>query len=123
MFDTQKVMIKLFPFQMGPFQLYIEVVDDDGLLGSEPIDEVRVQVPGTKGASLSQTFIGTSEIVSLVLSYSLTCTQNYYGSNCSTYCVPSNNMSHYNCDLSNGNKICLPGYQNPETDCTEGDTH
>ena len=106
---------------MGPFQLYVEVVDDNAI-GSEPIDEVKVQVPGAKGEVTSQTFTGTSGIVSLVLSYSLTCTQNYYGSDCSTYCVPSDNSDgHYNCNPSNGTKICLPGYQNPENDCTEGD--
>ena len=114
-------MITSFLLQMGPFQLYVEVVDNDPF-DIDLIDEVKVLVPGTKGEVTSQTFIGTFGIVSLVLSYSLTCTQNYYGSNCTTYCVPSdNNMGHYNCDPSNGNKICLPGYQNPESDCTEGD--
>ena len=38
---------------MGPFQLYVEVVDDDGVFGNELIDEVKVQVPGTKGAAVS----------------------------------------------------------------------
>ena len=107
---------------MSPFQLYLEVIDDDDLLGSELIEEVKMQVPGTKGAVTSQTLTGTSGTVSLVLSYSLTCTQNYYGSNCSTYCVPSDNsMGHYTCDPSNGNKLCFPEYQNPENNCTEGD--
>ena len=76
---------------MGPFQLYVKIIDDDSTSSSDLIDEVKVQVPATKGAMTSQTFTGTSGIVSLVLSYSLTCTQNYYGSNCSTYCVPSDN--------------------------------
>ena len=110
---------------MSAFQLYVEVNDQDSPFGSEfeLIDEVKVQLPGTPGAVPSQTVTGTYGIVSLTLSYSLTCTQNYYGPNCSTYCVPSDNsMGHYNCNTSTGSKICLPGYQKPETDCTEGDT-
>ena len=108
---------------MDAFQLYVEVRDDDSpFFGSELIDEIKVQVPGTIGKVSSQESVGTYGVVLLVLSYSVTCTQNYYGPDCSTYCVPSDNsMGHYNCDPSNGSKICLQGYQNPENDCTEGD--
>ena len=60
--------------------------------------------------------------VQLIISYEVRCQQNYYSTDCSTYCVPSDNsMGHYNCDPSNGNKICLPGYQNPVTNCIEGE--
>ena len=101
----------------------MKVIDDDGGLGTDLIDEIYLQIPPTLNlVETSQTVTGSFERAVLIMGYSLTCTQNYYGPDCSTYCVPSDNsMGHYECDTSSGNKICLPGYQNPENDCTEGD--
>lgn len=40
------------------------------------------------------------------------CQNNYYGTNCNTYCVPRNSDSagHYTCNQRTGEKICNPGY-------------
>ena len=75
---------------------------------------------GSSASSIMLT--GEKGKVELIISYEVRCQQNYYSTDCSTYCVPSDNsMGHYNCDPSNGNKICLPGYQNPVTNCIEGE--
>ena len=47
------------------------------------------------------------------------CVPNYHGSNCDAFCEARNNsMGHYSCD-GDGNRVCLAGYQNPSTFCTE----
>ena len=48
------------------------------------------------------------------------CATNYYQSDCSVYCIPTNDTTgHYTCD-TNGNKICLPGYTNASNNCLDG---
>ncbi len=53
----------------------------------------------------------------LQLSYQVICLRDldYYGPECSVYCVPRNDsIGHYTCDESDGMKICLPDYYGPE---------
>ena len=55
----------------------------------------------------------------LRLSYQISCFPNFYGENCSTYCLPKDDESgHYTCNQQ-GSIECLSGYQNPLTNCTE----
>lgn len=57
--------------------------------------------------------------------YRMVCSAHYYGKDCDTLCRPRDDQfGHYTCD-SNGNKICLDGWQkdpnNEEGDyCTKG---
>ena len=57
--------------------------------------------------------------------YRMLCSDHYYGKDCDTLCRPRDDQfGHYTCD-SNGNKICLDGWQkdpnNSEGDyCTKG---
>ena len=45
------------------------------------------------------------------------CNTNYYGSNCATYCAPTDNsQGHYTC-ASNGNKVCNSGWTNVNNNC------
>ena len=48
------------------------------------------------------------------------CKENYTGSDCGIMVCETQDDStgHFNCDI-NGNKVCLPGYQNPETNCVD----
>ena len=52
----------------------------------------------------------------------VTCAQDYFPQNiCNVFCQPQDDATgHFTCD-SNGNKVCLPGYTDPGTDCTECD--
>ena len=60
-------------------------------------------------------FGGTSERGILTLSFRLRCTQNYFGSDCNTYCVPT---ERFTCDPTNGNIVCREGYQDKATNCS-----
>ena len=45
------------------------------------------------------------------------CREGYFGPDCG--CSPRNDSTgHFTC-AANGTIVCLPGYQNPETNCTE----
>ena len=55
---------------------------------------------------------------SLRLAFRLTCGPYYYGPNC-TLCRETNDSSgHFFCNKTVG-RVCLEGYQNPETNCVE----
>ena len=55
--------------------------------------------------------------VVLTARFKVNCNANYYGSDCTTYCVATDNSNgHYTCD-ANGGKQCKAGYQNPSTNC------
>ena len=55
----------------------------------------------------------------LDLSFRLTCMGNFYGPDCSAFCVDTNDTrGHYTCSNS-GERVCLEGYQNSTTNCTE----
>ena len=54
----------------------------------------------------------------ITFSSSIYCNSNFYGSECTTYCVSTNNnQGHYTCDSTTGQKICLQGWDNPGNDC------
>ena len=59
-------------------------------------------------------------------SYRIRCALNFFGPDCSRFCVPMDNSTgHFNCTL-NGEKVCLPGYANISrstgscTECVSG---
>ena len=55
----------------------------------------------------------------LYLTIELSCEEHFYGPECVRLCEPRNDESgHYTCDNS-GNLICLEGYQNEASNCTE----
>ena len=53
-----------------------------------------------------------------VLSFRVTCTENFFGSDCATFCVERDNeLGHFTCD-SEGNIVCREGYTGEN--CTIG---
>ena len=57
---------------------------------------------------------------SIELRFRLSCDRNYYGSTCGNFCLRTNDDSgHYVCD-NDGNKICMDGYSDPQSNCTKG---
>ena len=92
-------------------------MDDDDL-----IDEVIFAVSSTLKRVASTTVAGEHGRVSLTLSYTLQCESNYYGSNCTKYCIPQDdNNGHYTCDNKTGEIVCRDGWQNPDSNCVEGE--
>ena len=51
----------------------------------------------------------------LIRGIRVVCREGYFGPDCG---CRDNSTGHFTCD-ANGTKVCLPGYQNPETNCTE----
>lgn len=47
------------------------------------------------------------------------CEDNYYGKKCDKYCYGQDHDStgHFTCDVNTGEKICLPGWEQPATNC------
>ena len=55
----------------------------------------------------------------LRLNFELECEDNFHGSDCGTFCVSRDDtFGHFTCD-SNGGIVCLSGFTNPSTNCTE----
>ena len=73
--------------------------------------------PQISGTFSSNTTVneGGSNVISLSYATRIECATNYYQSDCSVYCIPTNdNTGHYTCD-TNGSKICLPGFTNADS--------
>ena len=63
---------------------------------------------------------GTYNIATIAIAYLSYCSINYYGNDCSVYCLESNsdNTGYYTCD-NNGGKVCKEGYTNINNDCKD----
>lgn len=66
-------------------------------------------------------FTGDHSKVRLSMSFRLQCEKDYYGDNCTVLCVAQddNVTGHYLCN-SDGSVQCLPGFENPENHCKDG---
>ena len=105
----------------GSLQLYFEVIEDDPIdddfIGDMFIDSVL---------SISTDFVGPMSFSSengyftVDLSFRVFCQVDYYGPNCTVLCQGRDDtMGHYHCNETTGDIICLSGYQNTTTNCTE----
>ena len=100
----------------------IEVLDDNGV--SSTVNPTRIlnsqanlQSPRVSDTFSSDTTVneGGSNVISLSYATRIECAINYYQSNCSVHCIPTNdNTGHYTCD-TNGSKICLRGFTNADS--------
>ena len=65
---------------------------------------------------------GNYNMATFSIKIKVVCLEKYYGSDCSIlrFCEPQDDdtIGHYTCD-SNNNLVCLNGYQNTESNCTE----
>ena len=100
------------------------IIDNDGISQSRPydkIDDIILEIAlNVSGRSFSRTtFAGRSGYASMDMSFHVSCAENFYGSDCGILCVERDDaLGHYNCS-SEGEIICLDGYQNQLTNCTE----
>lgn len=94
-------------------QLLIQPRDKDGT-AYQVIDWFFIEITSIMLGNGSQylNVTGDLEITSLILSYNLHCTDNYFGDNCATFCVAQDNaFGHFTCNEETGARICLPGYE------------
>ena len=110
----------------GGFQLLYTIYQD---VGDKPlIDEgitnftLNVVDRATGGFTMLTTDEGTYNNATITLNLRAVCKENYYDSDCSIlrFCEPQDDdtLGHYTCD-SNGTLVCLTGYQNIASNCTE----
>ena len=66
-----------------------------------------------------ETYLGENRRGTIVVSFQVVCTENFYGPDCGTLCVPQDSSrGHYTCN-SQGNRVCFDGYQDPTSNCTQ----
>ncbi len=105
----------------GTVKLYIEVEDYDPLNSNDHVDDVYVTISLVPNSTFTprQRYTGIYRNSRIELSFRLQCSSDLYGSNCTTYCVARNDSAgHYSCG-SNGEKICLHGWSEPSSNCTD----
>ena len=107
----------------GGLQLLIRVEHNgDNLLDdNQLIDRVIIELFLSVDDS-PLTFSGTGEqgtVSALVSQVSVACEGAFFGADCNTFCIKRDDSTgHFRCG-EDGSIVCLSGYQNPETNCTE----
>ena len=109
------------------FQLFYRIYQDV-ILDKPLIDEgvtnftLSVVDRATGGFTELTTDEGNYNMATFSITIKVVCLENYYGSDYSilSFCEPQDDdtIGHYTCD-SNNNLVCLNGYQNTESNCTE----
>ena len=100
------------------FQLFVNVIDID--LGSA--DDLIANIFIDRMLDPSDTFTstesyGTGSGGSIRLQFKVECNDDYYGLDCGTFCMDTDDSSgHFTCG-SNGERICLTGWSGPTTNC------
>ena len=103
-------------------EIAFTVYDLDGTVtigsSSSVVDNIIIPLDVSSSATFSETRTYSGNLSRLQLAFRLTCGPDSYGPHC-TYCVDTNDTTgHFTCDPVSG-KVCLEGYQNPQTNCTE----
>ena len=100
----------------GSFQLYVRVVDEDSGNSDDHVDDIYIDISLSVSSSFTtQTdFYGDHGNSRIRLAFRVRCNANYYGSDCATYCVNTDDSTgHYTCGPS-GTKNCLSGWTGTE---------
>ncbi|XP_032232843.2 protein draper [Nematostella vectensis] len=117
--NLQNPMIATRPSWKGTLQVRVVVRDYDYMTTADLVDRFslsRQLVP--EAGMLPQVWTETQltgKSSSMVIRYSVQCTRDYYGPNCTTHCIPRDGTSgHYTCDLKTGGRVCRPGWHGPQ---------
>ena len=103
--------------------MYIRVVDVDSANADDHVDDIYVDVSLSVSSSFTTEtdFYGDHGNSRIRLSFRVRCGTNYYGSDCATYCVNTDDSTgHYTCS-SSGTKICLSGWTGSDCNTRECD--
>ena len=104
----------------GAVQLYITVTDENTILPDILVDRFFIDVKASvsSGITMPTFYNGDERISEIQLSFQVTCTENFFGSDCATFCVERDDeLGHFTCDKE-GNIVCREGYGNPSINCT-----
>ena len=108
--------MSIFFCTQGSFQLYVRVVDEDTGNSDDHVDDIYIDISLSVSSSFTtQTdFYGDHGNSRIRLAFRVRCNANYYGSDCATYCVNTDDSTgHYTCSPS-GAKNCLSGWTGTE---------
>ena len=105
------------------FQLYIKARDSDpGLSGDDDLDDIFINRALELNSSFTEMeeYTGILNRVTFRAQFRVVCQQDYYGANCSTFCMGQNDNvnGHYTCN-SDGSIQCLEGFENPNNNCRD----
>lgn len=112
------IMLQDLYYLQGGFQIVISVENRDG---DSQIEQFRIIPTITRNHTFTepQTINGEFGSAMIVLSFRLTCTDNFYGDNCEVFCLGRDDDSgHYFCNPITGAIECLPGFRDPSRGCT-----
>ena len=114
----------LSSYSQGRIQLLVDAVDrinnnqapneTEGIVDRFLINLDQLQL----GTDLTEqkTYTGIYNISQLAMSFQVNCSENYYGSDCTTFCEAVEGV--YNCD-GNGSIVCVEENRDPSTRCTQ----
>ena len=112
----------LSPYSQGRIQILVDAVDrinnnqapneTEGIIDRFLINLDQLQL----GADLTEqkNYTGIYNISQLAVSFQVECSENYYGSDCTTFCEAVEGV--YNCD-GNGSIVCVEENRNSSTMC------
>ena len=118
----------LLIYMQVTFQLYIKARDSDGGLivdlinGDDDLDDIFVDQTLEVSSNFTELEAYTGELnrVTVQMRFRVMCQQDYYGADCSTFCVAQNDNvnGRYTCN-SDGSLQCLEGFTNPQNNCRD----
>ena len=118
----------LLIYMQVTFQLYIKARDSDGGLivdlinGDDDLDDIFVDQTLEVSSNFTELEAYTGELnrVTVQMRFRVMCQQDYYGADCSIFCVAQNDNvnGRYTCN-SDGSLQCLEGFENPRNNCRD----
>ena len=110
------------------FQLYIKARDSDaGLIvdlinSDDDLDDIFIDQILEVSSNFTELEAYTGELnrVTVQMRFRVMCQQDYYGADCSIFCVAQNDdvNGYYTCN-SDGSLRCLEGFTNPQNNCRD----
>ena len=113
------IMVLHWQVESG-IQVLVKVIDR---LSGSPVDTIIANFTETVvggGINESKTVEGVYGFATLTFGLGVACSIGFVGSDCNTVCVATNDATgHYECDSVRGVIVCLPGYRNEVSNCTD----
>ena len=102
----------------GRAQFYIQVTDDDSN-ENDHVDDIYVDISRTPSAFFSSemSYNGDHGNGRITLSFRVQCNTFFFLDNCTRFCRPTDDSTgHFTCG-SNGELLCLEGWQDTSMNC------
>ena len=112
-----------YSHMQGAFQLFIQAFDDDpGINIVDVLDNIFIDLTLSRNAGFTDTsaYTGISNRVTVNMHFQLRCDDNFYGSDCVTFCLAMDDDTngHYTCN-DDGSFQCRTGFENPGNNCRD----